>query len=351
MPSDDILDLIGRYATGSLTAEEQKRLFDAALDDQELFEQLVREQDMKQLLDQPGARDRMIHALTPPKRNRGWIFGVAATAALSVALVAVLLRPVPKPSAQVAVAKTPAPTEISQPENPPQPVSTPAPTPSRVAAPKPAPETPKSAAPAPPPEGVREETRRADAAPSKQVTPVSAASTDAPLRDAVKKEKDQAAPAAGPPPPQLARQSSSRVQIQAIQPLVSQQQNAPGGPRQNNADQTRNGVVGGYVGKAQDAKTAALGFHYSLEIPGHLSIIPAVDGYLYVKSNDGIALFGPKLSAAGIIVDLPLSSAVSSVVITFSENASPVSTNPIVHTEISGSVEGAASLAIQVKIN
>lgn len=53
MPSDDILDLIGRHATGSLSAEEQKRLFAAALDDQDLFDQLVHEQDVKHMLDKP----------------------------------------------------------------------------------------------------------------------------------------------------------------------------------------------------------------------------------------------------------------------------------------------------------
>lgn len=345
MPSDDILDLIGRYATGSLTAHEQKRLFDAALDDQELFEQLVREQDMKQLLDQPGARDRMIRALEPPKRKTGWIFGVAATVALSVALVTVLLRPVPKPPEQVAVAKIPAPTEIAQPE--PKTAAPPAPEPGAT----PPPARPPVAAPIRQPEAVREETRRADAAAPKPVTPVSQPIDGEPLRDAVKKEKDQATAAAPPPPPAVARASSSRVQVQTIQPLMSQQQNAPGGPRQNRASQDPNGFVGGAAAKAQDAKTGAFGFHYSVEIQGHLSIIPAVDGYLYVKSNDGSVLFGPKLSAAGIIVDLPLSSAVTSVVITFSETASPVQANPTVHTEVSGSVEGASSLAIQVKIS
>jgi len=40
---DEIRKLIGGYATGTLTAAEQKLLFDAALDDQELFDELARE--------------------------------------------------------------------------------------------------------------------------------------------------------------------------------------------------------------------------------------------------------------------------------------------------------------------
>jgi hypothetical protein len=333
MPSDDILDLIGRYSTGSLTPEEQKRLFAAAVDDQDLFDQLVREHDLKQLLDEPGVRDRMIRALEPPRRKTAWIFGVAATAALSAALMVVLLRPAPKPPPQVADAKIPPSTQVSQPETAPQPVATPTPAPE----------------PAPQPAAVPTETRRAEASEPKTVTPVSQASTDAPLRDALKKEKDQPAPAA-PPVPALPRQSSARMQVQAIQPLASQQQNAPGGPRQNNTDQTRNGVVNGAAAKAQDAAAAAFGFHYSTETQGHLSIIPAVDGYLFIKSNDGAVLFGPKLSAAGIIVDIPLAGGVTSAVITFSENSSPVSTTPVTRTDPNGSAEGAGSLAIQVKI-
>src|SRR6516225_3269122 len=105
MPSDDIRDLMGRYATGSLSVEEQKRLFDAALDDQELFDELAREQEMKMLLDAPGARDRLIHALAPPKRKAPWIFAVAATAALTVVLALFLSRPGPKPADNVAVNK------------------------------------------------------------------------------------------------------------------------------------------------------------------------------------------------------------------------------------------------------
>ena len=330
MPSDDILDLIGRYSTGSLTAEEQQRLFTAALNDQELFDQLAREQDLKQLLDEPGVRDRMIRALEPPRRKTAWIFGVAATAALSAALMVILLRPTPKPPPQLADAKIPASTEVAQPESAPPPVATPTP----------------AAAPAP----VREETRRAEAPVPKTVTPVSQASTDAPLRDAVKKEKDQPAPAA-PPVPALPRPASARMQVQAIQPLASQQQNAPGGPRQNNADQARSGAVNGAAAKAQDVAAGAFGFHYSTETQGHLSIIPAVDGYLFVKSNDGTVLFGPKLSAAGIIVDLPLAAGVTSAVITFSENSSPVNTTPVPRTDPNGSAEGAGSVAIQVKIN
>lgn len=328
-PSDDILDLLGRYATGSLTEEERKRLFAAALDDQELFEQLIHEQDIKQLLEEPGARDRMIHALKPPRRKTAWIFGIAATAAFSVVLMVVLLRPAPNPP-QVAENKV-APVQTE---------SAPAP----VAQPEPAP-VPKTKV---------VENRRALPA-------------DEPGKDAVKKESEPArdavalaSPAPAAPPPVVAPRaagaggarrpasSSQAVEVQAAeQAQVTQQQNqVASGPKQ----------IGGVVGRlvaptaTTDEKVGSFGFHYSTDIQGHLSIIPAVDGYLFAKSNDGKVLFGPKLSAAGIIVDLPLADGVTSVTVMFSETADPVQTRPAQRTEISGTVDGGKALAVEIKV-
>jgi hypothetical protein len=341
MPSDDILDLIGRYATGSLSAEEHKRLFDAALDDQDLFDQLVREQDMKQMLEEPGVRDRMIRALEPPKRKTAWIYGVAATAALSIALAVVLLRPAPKPQ-QVATATIPTPTPVVQTE------TTPPPAPVKTA------ETPRR-------DLVDRESARAQPKPASNArvpagTPEPSTNTvvavDQPAKDAEKKESTQQVQVQASTPVVA---SAETVQVTTA-PLPPQQQFAPkqqgiaGAPRQQQMS-AQGRVVLPTVGGTVDAKTAALGLHYSIEIQGHLSIIPAVDGYLFVKSNDGTILFGPKLSAAGIIVDLPLPAAAASVVITFSETSTPVQTKPTVRTDLTGTVEGAANLAIQVRIN
>ncbi len=56
MTRDEIRKLIGGYATGSLTEAERKPLFEAALEDQELFDELAREQALKEMLDEPGAK-------------------------------------------------------------------------------------------------------------------------------------------------------------------------------------------------------------------------------------------------------------------------------------------------------
>jgi hypothetical protein len=86
------------YATGSLTESERKLLFEAALDDQELFDQLAREQALKELIDQPGARDRLIAALAPAETSRArgaWkkplAWGLAALFVVSMSVAALML--------------------------------------------------------------------------------------------------------------------------------------------------------------------------------------------------------------------------------------------------------------------
>ena len=84
MTSDEARKLLGGYATGSLTEAEKTALFQAALEDQELFDELAGEQVLKEVLDQPGARQRLIAALEPP-RQRAWLWvTAAATAGLAI---------------------------------------------------------------------------------------------------------------------------------------------------------------------------------------------------------------------------------------------------------------------------
>jgi hypothetical protein len=339
-PSDDIRDLLGRYASGSLSAQEQERLFDAALDDQDLFDQLAREQELKQMLDQPGARDRMIRALEPPKRKSAWIFGVAATVAFSVALMVVMLRPAPKPP-QVAMSNAPTTTTTAPPVQA-TPPAQPEPTPPPVIEPS----APAVAVPAEPAKAKSVSERRE--APAGRAR-VDEASADQPSKDARKQnelkkeaepERDAVSPraAAPAPAPQLAADASQAQQQSGV---------VGGGPRQS---QTQSRVSLSGAAGLLDMKTGAFGIHYSVETPGHLSIIPAVDGYLFAKTNDGTVLFGPKISAAGITVDIPLSDAVTSVIVTFSRTSAPVQTAPAMRTTPTGTAEGSPSLAIQVKI-
>jgi hypothetical protein len=270
MPSEDILDLLGRYASGSLTEQERQRLFDAALNDQNLFEQLAQEQELKMYLEEPGARDRMIRALGPGSRKTAWIFSGAIAAALAVILVAFVLRPSPRPP-QIARAIVP-------------------PTPVAVA--------PETAAPAVETKSAAKKTERvAEAAPGNA--------------NQTETVQIQAAPQQDAAAPQMASQRMAA---------------APAARR-----------------------IASFGFHYSLYTRSHLFIVPAADGYLFVKSDDGTVLNRTQI-AAGIRTDIVLPDAAKSLTITFSVDATPVEIKPVERAESSGDVAGSSPLAVTVKI-
>ena len=113
MTPDDARKLLGGYATGSLTEAERKALFEAALEDQELFDELAGEQVLKEVLDEPGARQRLLAALEPPRKHRAWLWvPAAATVAIAVVIGVVISQrtPPPEPPQQIAqVLKSPEP--------------------------------------------------------------------------------------------------------------------------------------------------------------------------------------------------------------------------------------------------
>ena len=97
MRRDELEKLIGGYATGTLTAQERTLLFEAALADQELFNKLADEQALKDLLDNPHARRRLLTALRAQasrpslaSRLRGWLLPPAVRAVAGGLAVAVL---------------------------------------------------------------------------------------------------------------------------------------------------------------------------------------------------------------------------------------------------------------------
>ncbi|WP_243286584.1 hypothetical protein [Geothrix terrae] len=61
--------LLGGYATGTLTAEECRTLFEAALAHQDLFDALADEEALRELLADPAARTQVLAALTAPAPN------------------------------------------------------------------------------------------------------------------------------------------------------------------------------------------------------------------------------------------------------------------------------------------
>ena len=118
MKRDDIAKLLGGYATGTLTGEERRALFEAALSDQELFEALAGEEALKELLDDPNCRRQVEQALAerPPgllarlgewmRRPQAW--ALAGTLAATTVLAVVVIRvQSPRPEIQMAQQQAP----------------------------------------------------------------------------------------------------------------------------------------------------------------------------------------------------------------------------------------------------
>ncbi|MDF0644949.1 MAG: hypothetical protein P0111_13045 [Nitrospira sp.] len=102
MPEHDLEKLLGGFAADTLTAEERTVLYKAALQDQQLFIALADEQALKELLNDPAVRRRLLQALNQPSPSgaagsRSWFdwfrrpAGLAWAGGLTAAVVAVVL--------------------------------------------------------------------------------------------------------------------------------------------------------------------------------------------------------------------------------------------------------------------
>src|ERR1035441_9491980 len=95
MSPEDIKKLLGGYAADTLTTDERQALFAAALEDQELFGALAREQSLRDLLRDPAARAELLSALDAPVSRVGgfwqWLRrpAVAGLATAGVAAITV----------------------------------------------------------------------------------------------------------------------------------------------------------------------------------------------------------------------------------------------------------------------
>jgi len=132
MNRQDVEKLLGGYASGTLTEEEERALFAAALEDQQLFDALAREQSLRDLLRDPAARATLLTALDerPLPWYRRWSkpLVLAAVAALLAIVLPVGIqqvrhrRPQPVLTAEMAAPVNPAPkTVVNQPQTPPTP--------------------------------------------------------------------------------------------------------------------------------------------------------------------------------------------------------------------------------------
>ena len=110
MTREDLRKMIGAYATGTLTDAEKKELFEAALDDQEIFDELVHEQSLKEIFQQPGAKSRLIAALDDPAAPLAWwrkplVWWLAGAVAVAV-FAATWIVERPQPSQQIAAVES-----------------------------------------------------------------------------------------------------------------------------------------------------------------------------------------------------------------------------------------------------
>jgi hypothetical protein len=123
----DIRKLLGGYAAGILTEEERRALFEAALTDQDLFNELAREQALKEVLEDPGARRQLRAALEEKPafvdRLRAWMgrpvaWVAAGSLAVAALLVVVVVRRAEAPLAPepVMTAKLEAPALPATPQ-------------------------------------------------------------------------------------------------------------------------------------------------------------------------------------------------------------------------------------------
>ena len=98
MSREDVEKLLGGYATGNLTPEQREELFAAALDDQQLFDRLAREEALRELLEDPVTKARLLAALDVPKVPwfKRWMPAALAGALAGLILTVVVLERQPR---------------------------------------------------------------------------------------------------------------------------------------------------------------------------------------------------------------------------------------------------------------
>jgi hypothetical protein len=112
MKDEDIQNLLGGFATDTLTASEREKLFTAALKNQELFDALADEQALRELLSDPVSRRELLEALEPQRPGFAWmrqpVFWTAAVCAMTLLAVGIIRQARP-PATQMAQAVPPQP--------------------------------------------------------------------------------------------------------------------------------------------------------------------------------------------------------------------------------------------------
>ncbi|MBS1857502.1 MAG: hypothetical protein JST11_19195 [Acidobacteria bacterium] len=188
MTREEARKLLGGYATGTLTGAEREALFAAAMEDQELFDALAREEALREALSDPSAKAELLAALEEPEPRAAWwswrpLIGAVAMAGIALAAVAVwrATREKPRPVIVAQVEKAPAPAPMA------------------AAPPAPAPPPPVQARP-----------RRQEAKPAAK--PAADTAMDALKKDEANAPAEAAAAPPPPPPPALQQQPAKALE-------------------------------------------------------------------------------------------------------------------------------------------
>src|SRR5437660_8517485 len=123
MSNEEIRKLLGGYATNTLTDAERKVLFEAALDNQELFNAMQEEQALKDLLSDPVSREQVRQALATPAMTKHarawwsewWAWGSAASAVVAAILIVTIIKWNPVQPHRQEVAATHVMSPVDQP--------------------------------------------------------------------------------------------------------------------------------------------------------------------------------------------------------------------------------------------
>jgi hypothetical protein len=111
MTQEEIRKLLGGYAANTLTERERTALFEAALEDQELFDSLQNEDALRELLADLVSREQIRLALkATPRRTlwmQPWLIAAASVAIAAVIAIAVVTR-------KREPAATSVPTQMAQ---------------------------------------------------------------------------------------------------------------------------------------------------------------------------------------------------------------------------------------------
>jgi len=220
MTNEEIRKLLGGYATNTLTDTERKVLFEAALDDQELFNAIQEEQALKDLLSDPVSREQVRQALekpAPEKRpgvwwSQWWAWGSAASAVVAAVLIVAVIRlNPPKPETKEVASLT---TTSASPKPADQPAS--------LALSRPEPARAKTVRPAPLAGGRSQRKDEVSAAVGPPPPP----------------------PASAPPPPAEARESAAPRSVSSSgAPAVQNAGHSQDRNSQNSAANTQNAIV------------------------------------------------------------------------------------------------------------